>query len=182
VKHLAGRIDRISNSRNLVIAIIACITILSTMNYLVQTLVYNIYGTANMPDTSFWYGYEDVQHFFDTLGTEGLQVWSLVHLLDIIFPLAYSFAFLIGIAMELKIVYPQKRELRVLFPVPLIAAIADYLENLLIASQIASYPSLSPAIIAIASLATMIKWIALGLAFTIVIVLLLVWVAKRFRK
>jgi hypothetical protein len=182
MKRLAGRIDRISNSRNLAIVIIACIVLLSTMNYLIQVLVYNVYGAAAMPDTSFVYGYEDIQHFFDTLGPEGLQAWSLVHLLDILFPLAYSFAFLIGIAMELKIVYPQKRELRVLFLVPLIAAIADYLENLLIASQIASYPSLSPTIISIASFATMTKWIALGFAFAIVIVLFFVWIIRRFRK
>ena len=182
MKHLAGRIDRISNSRNLAIAIIVCIILLSTMNYLIQVLVYNVYGTADMPDTSLMYGYEDIQHFFDTLGTEGLQVWSMVHLLDILFPIAYSFAFLIGIALELKIVYPQKRELRVLFLVPLIAAIADYLENLLIATQIASYPSLSPAIITIASFATIAKWIALGFAFVIVFVLLFVWTVRRFEK
>ena len=182
MKRLASRIDRISNARNLAIAIIVCIILLLTMNYLIQVLVYNVYGTADMPDTSLMYGYEDIQYFFDTLGTDGLQVWSMVHLLDILFPLAYSFAFLIGIAMELKIVYPQKRELRFLFVVPLIAAIADYLENLLIASQIASYPSLSPAIITIASLATMTKWIALGFAFAIVITLFFVWIVRRFRK
>jgi len=182
LERLANRLDKISNTRNLILTIITSVLVVAVMGYLTQTLVYDVYGEANMPDTNFGYGYDDLKDAFDTLGMEGLQVWSQVHLLDLLFPLGYSFALVIGITMELNSLYPDDKRLRVISIVPLFAAMADYLENAIIASQIAVYPNLSPAIVAIASLVTITKWVLLGFGFGIVLLLLFVWIGKRLAK
>jgi hypothetical protein len=182
MERLTNRFDRISTRRNLIITLIVTIATVSVMGYATQVLVYDVYGDFSMPDTRFGYEYDDLVEAFGSLGEEGLQMWSQVHLLDLIFPLGYSFAMLIGITMELRAVFPDDRKLRALSIVPLFGAIADYLENALVASQVAAYPNLSPAVVSIASFVTITKWILLGIGFAIVLLLPIVWIGKRMRR
>ncbi|MHA2187050.1 MAG: hypothetical protein ACW99V_02295, partial [Candidatus Thorarchaeota archaeon] len=72
--------------------------------------------------------------------------------------------------------------LRYLIFIPIVAAIADYIENILIASQALVYPNLSETIISIASFITTMKWILLYLAFALVLVLILILIYKRLSK
>jgi len=152
------------------------------MGYLTQTLVYSLYGVAQMPDTRFWYTVTEISETFDILGTGGLQVWLQVHLLDFLFPIGYSFSLAFGLAMELRATYPEKTALRQVVLIPIIAGLLDYAENLIIASQILVYPDLSGLVISMASLVTAAKWTMLYLAFVLVLVLLLAAIFQRFRK
>jgi hypothetical protein len=151
------------------------------MAYGLQTYVYSIYGQAEMPDTNIGYTYDDVLAAFNTLGTEGLSAWSLIHLLDLIFPIGYCFALVIGTGILLKRAFPEKQTLRLLTVLPFLGAILDYVENALIASQIASYPVLSVEIISIASIITTVKYGFIYVSFGVVFILLLVSIAKRIR-
>ena len=77
--------DRISTGRNLILSIVASGIVVITMAMLTQSMVYDVYGDAMMPDTNFGYTFTDIQTAFDTLEQDGLQVWSQVHMLDLIF-------------------------------------------------------------------------------------------------
>ncbi|MFW9907022.1 MAG: hypothetical protein ACFFEF_00490 [Candidatus Thorarchaeota archaeon] len=179
---LIDALDRISTPRNLVIGVILAIIVVSLMGTLTQTLVYSVYGNANMPDTNFGYTFAQIQEAFETLGSEGLQAWLQVHLLDLIFPLTYAFSMTFGILMELRGTFPEKDSLRALGLLPIAAAFADYVENTLIASQAVAYPSLSPLIIGIASYVTIFKWLLLYAGFGVVFLLLLVFVAMKLKQ
>ncbi len=182
MKRLLDTLDRISTSRNLIIGIISAIVVVSAMGTLTQTLVYNVYGDANMPDTNFGYTFAQIQEAFNTLGSEGLQIWLQVHMLDLLFPLTYAFSMAFGILMELRSSLPEKESLRMIALLPLSAALADYLENALIASQAIAYPVLSEPVIAMASLVTITKWILLYAGFIAIFLLLLLVLMKKARK
>ncbi|MFW9849954.1 MAG: hypothetical protein ACFFF4_12520 [Candidatus Thorarchaeota archaeon] len=182
MKRLLNAIDRISTPRNLVLAILIAALSVGTMAILTENLVYSVYGAADMPDTNFGYTYDDILQAFDILGPEGLQAWLQVHLLDLIFPLGYSFAIAFAIMMELRIAFPERGKLRSLALFSLIAAFFDYTENTLIASQAVSYPNISLSVISIASSVTILKWLFLYSAFAIVFLLIPVVAIRKIRK
>ncbi|MBD3406746.1 MAG: hypothetical protein GF411_11585 [Candidatus Lokiarchaeota archaeon] len=172
-------IDKWSTWRNLVLMIVISAVSVIMMGFLTQTLVYDVYGEASMPDTQFTYTYDEILEAFNILGAQGLQIWSQVHLLDTIFPIGYSFALVFGLGLGLRATYPEKETLRVLTLFPLIAALFDYLENALIASQIGVYPNLSIEVIAISSVVTSIKWILLYSTFAVVFILMIIWIIQK---
>ncbi|TFG07889.1 hypothetical protein EU538_08085 [Candidatus Thorarchaeota archaeon] len=182
MQKLGARIDRYSTIRNLVLAIIVAAISIALMGYLTQTLVYDVYGEANMPDTNLGYTYQQIMEAFSTLGSEGLGVWSQVHLLDLVFPLGYGFAMAIAIAMETKIISPDRIELRNLAMIPLLGATADYIENALVATQIAAYPDVSSLVVSVASTVTTVKWALIYLGFAVVLVLLILVIFKRLKR
>ncbi|UCE10593.1 MAG: hypothetical protein JSW61_01310 [Candidatus Thorarchaeota archaeon] len=168
------KLDKLATTRNLILAIVSSAVIVAVMGYATQTLVYDVYGDVTMPDTRVVYTFEEIAQVFDTLGSDGLRIWSQVHLLDLLFPIAYCLSIVFGITMEVRRAYPDKPELKGLIALPIMAAAADFLENALIASQIAAYPGLSPSIILAASLITTVKWALILLSFGVVFGLLLV--------
>lgn len=182
MNRLMNALDRISTSRNLAIGITSSIVVVSIMGILTQSLVYDIYGDANMPDTNFGYTYVQIQEAFDILGSDGLHLWLQIHLLDLIFPLAYAFSMVFGILMELRVAMPERKCLRLLALFPLGGALADYLENTLIASQAVSYPILSEPVIVVASFVTILKWILISAGFVVILFLLMLIILKKARK
>lgn len=182
MEKLTNALDKHATLRNLALAIVVCIVVIAIMGYATETLVYTVFGDTTMPDTRLWYSYGEILSAFIILGPEGLQIWSQVHLLDLLLPLAYSFSLVFGILMELRVVLPDRRNLRQLGLLPLLAAIADYLENTLIASQIAAYPNLSEPVIEVASVVTTTKWVLLGTSFAIVFFLLMLLIYNRAAK
>lgn len=182
MQSIMNRIDRISTPRNLILAIIVSAVSVMLMAYMTQTLVYDIYGDADMPDMMLGYSYNDILIAFDSLGPEGLNAWLQVHVLDALFPIGYSLALVFGLAMLMRNTLPKQDKKRFIVLIPIIAAIADFVENILIASQAISYPLVSEQIIAIASIVTILKWLLLYIAFAIVFILLLVFILKWIRR
>lgn len=166
-------VDNHSTARNLILAIISSAIIVTIMGITTQSLVYDIYGDVTMPDTRFFYSYNEILEVFNTLGSEGLGVWLLAHSLDFIFPLTYSFAIAFAISMIVQKLYPEKTSFRRLNLIGLLGGVADYIENVLVASQALSYPNLSPQIIQLASIVTTLKWTIIMGGFGIVFVLLI---------
>ena len=176
-------IERISSVRNLIIMIISSFVVVMVMAMLTQTLVYDVYADVTMPDTRFSYSIHEITDAFNTLGQEGLYAWAQAHMLDFVFPLTYMFALAFGINMELRNSYPDNARAKLLVLFPLLGGIMDYVENILVLTQIASYPILSEPVIIIASAITSLKWVLLGFGFVIVFALLpLVLYRKRIKK
>jgi hypothetical protein len=178
---LLESIEKWSSTRNLVVMIVASFIVVMVMGILTQTWVYEVYGEATMPDTRLGYSFGEISDVFDTLGQEGLYVWAQVHMLDFLFPLTYMFAMAFGMNLELMKLYPENLNAKKLVLIPLLGGIADYVENILVLTQIATYPTLSEVVIMIASGITTLKWILLGLGFVIIFVLIPVVVYRKLR-
>ena len=174
-------IERWSSLRNLVVMIVTSFVVIIVMAMLTQIWVYDVYGEVTMPDTRFTYSFTEISYVFNTLGQAGLNVWAQAHLLDFLFPLTYMFAMAFGINLELRKLYPENSNARKLVLIPLLGGIADYVENILVLTQIATYPTLSEVVIMIASGITTLKWILLGLGFVIIFVLIPVVVYRKLR-
>ena len=172
-------IEKHSNIRNLGIAIIASIAIILTMSYGTKVLVYDVYGEFTMPDTRIAYTMTELEAILSSISSEGMSIWTQVHLLDYIFPLTYSFAMAFGILLELRRAYPDRDNLKFLIFLPLLGCLMDYLENIFVLSQILSYPNLSEPIIILASAFTTTKWVFLALGFVVVLGLLGVILYKK---
>lgn len=179
MERIAAFIDNHSTVRNLILAIISSAVVVTVMGMATQSLVYDIYGDVTMPDTRFIYSYNEILDVFNTLGFEGLQTWLLVHSLDFLFPLTYSFAIAFGIAMLLRKLPPERRGLGNLSVVGLLGGLLDYIENVLVASQVLAYPNLSQLVIQIASAVTALKWIAIMIGFGLVISFLIALILMR---
>ncbi|MFW9962508.1 MAG: hypothetical protein ACFFCX_03030 [Candidatus Sifarchaeia archaeon] len=165
-------IDRWSTLRNLILMIVASFVVVMVMAMLTQTWVYDVYGEVTMPDTRFSYSFNEITDVFNTLGPEGLIVWAQAHMLDFLFPLTYMFAMAFGLNMEIRKLYPENVNIKKLVLIPLLGGIADYVENILVLTQIAVFPNLSESVILIASVITSLKWILLVIGFVTIFVLL----------
>ncbi len=170
-----------STLRNLVVMILTSFIVVMVMAMLTQTLVYDVYGDVTMPDTRITYSPNEITDVFNTLGQEGLNVWAQAHMLDFLFPLTYMFAIAFGLNMEIRKLSFDSSNAKKLVLIPLLAGIADYVENILVLTQIAAYPNLSEIVIMIASAITTLKWILLGLGFLIIFVFIPVIVYRRLR-
>jgi hypothetical protein len=173
-------VERHSNRRNLLLGVIASIATIAIMSIATQILVYEVYGDFTMPDMKFGYTFTDIQTAFNGIGIEGLRVWAIAHSPDFLFPLAYSFSMMFGTMLELNKVEKNSGLLRKTVLIPLAAGIADYIENILILSQIAVFPNLSEIVIAIASVVTLVKWVFLIVGFVVIFSLLILIIYKSF--
>ena len=114
------------------------------------------------------YNSEYVNELFSKLGEEGRGVYLFNQIpVDMIYP------FLFGITYSLLIAY--------LCLVPLIAGIADYLENIGIITMLNDYPDLSITQISTTNFFTLIKSLSTTLFFLILIVIIIVVGVKRLK-
>ncbi|MHA2139945.1 MAG: hypothetical protein ACXADC_06175 [Candidatus Thorarchaeota archaeon] len=178
MKRIAAFVDKYATARNLILAIISSAIVVTIMGFATQSMVYDIYGDVTMPDTRLAYSYSEILEVFNTLGTEGLGAWLLVHSLDFIFPLTYSFAIAFAISMLSRKLFPEKSGFKNLNLIGLLGGDADYIENILVASQVLSYPNLSQPIIQIASIVTTLKWVIIMVGFGLVFALLIALMAR----
>jgi hypothetical protein len=179
MERILNFVERNANRRNLILSILGSIITIAVMSIATQTLVYQVYGDFTMPDTRFGYSFTEIQTAFNAIGAEGLQTWAIAHSPDFLFPLAYSFAMMFGIALELKKAEMNSGLPRKTILLPLAGGIADYIENTLILSQIAVFPNLSEPIIVLASIITIAKWIFLILGFVVIFGLLILIIYRN---
>ena len=178
MERILNFIERNSNRRNLILSILGSIITIAVMSIATQTLVYQVYGDFTMPDMKFGYSFAEIQTAFTAIGAEGLRIWAIAHSPDFLFPLAYSFAMMFGIQLELNRAEMNSGLLRKTILLPLVGGIGDYIENTLILSQIAVFPNLSELVIAIASFVTIVKWVFLILGFVVIFGLLILIIYK----
>jgi hypothetical protein len=172
-------LEKHSNIRNLVLAIIVSLASILAMSYGTKVFVYDVYGEFTMPDLRLAYTMTELQTILASIGIEGMTIWAQVHVLDYIIPLAYSLAMSFCILLELRSTYPDRSRLKILIFLPILGAAMDYLENIFVLSQILSYPNLSEPIIILASAFTTVKWISLALGFIVILGLFVIILYKR---
>ena len=123
-------------------------------------------------DMRLGYSVDEVNQLFTALGGPGRPLYSLFQLVDTVFPIALALTLMFSLVRIIGWVFEYTGHLSLIAFIPLGGAIADYVENILIATQLLSYPALSSLLITIASSFTTIKW---GFMFvTILLVIILV--------
>jgi hypothetical protein len=134
-------------------------------------------GGRPSPDLSFGYTADHTYRLLDAYGERGRAHWRRLLLADMIFPAVYgAWLALLGLAWVRWVAAgPVWSILAVALPVA--AAGADYVENLLLLRVLAAWPRRLLGVVAVASVFTRIKFVA----FAATVVLPLAWfAAARF--
>ena len=128
------------------------------------------------------YNSEYVNELFSKLGEEGREVYLFNQIpVDMIYPFLFGITYSLLIAYFLKKLDKLNTPFFYLCLVPLIAGIADYLENLGIITMLNDYPDLSITQISTTNIFTLIKSLSTTLFFLILIVIIIVVGVKRLK-
>ncbi len=104
------------------------------------------------------YGPEDVRHLFEALGPEGRNAYFWEQLpIDMVYPLLFGVSNALVLAYVLKKLDKFERPLFYLCLIPLLAGLADYLENIGILVMLNDYPILSTGIVTKTSVFSLAK-------------------------
>lgn len=121
---------------------------------------------AGSPDTSLFYGVEDLYHMAEAYGSTGRQVYVQARFsFDLAFPLIYTFFLVTGISWLLERLLAHNSPWRCLNLLPLGAMLLDFLENICAATVVGAYPNLKSVAALLASILTPFKWLLVAVSF-----------------
>ena len=160
---------------NLVYAFMLMVTIPNTMAFS------NGMKLLDMMPTGYDFNY--VNKLFSSLGDIGRETYLTSQI-----PIDMLYLFLIGISYCFFIIYFLKKINKLNTPfkylciLPIIAAIADYLENIGIISMLNSYPNFTETTVNTTSVFSVIKSVSTSVYFIALVVILILVLIKFFKK
>ncbi len=134
-------------------------------------------GGKGIPDLMLSYNLGQLRELFSAYGSEGIQIYKNLQIIDFVYPLIYA-ALLLGLLVRLKL--PNR--FKILYSYPFVIVFFDYCENLIIRHLINLYPNLTEAQSHLANLAnicTLLKWANIGVLVTSILGF---WIWNQFRK
>lgn len=164
------KLASLATRRNILSNLLFTLTLLGILGVGFSPAIQSVSGGLTILDLRIAYTFSDAQELFTALGSDGLALYSILQVVDMIFPLMYSLTITLLLIYIAPAIAKERKPGKILFFLPIIGAAFDYLENVLIASQIAAFPNLSELIIALASFATWMKWVFMFLSFIILII------------
>jgi hypothetical protein len=143
-------------------------------------------GSADSPDTTFFYSPVDLYRIAEEYGEQGRQAYIRARFtFDLVWPLVYA----LFLATAISWVFGRAFAVASLWHranlAPLLAALFDYLENLSTSLVMLRYPQPTAVVDLLAPVFTALKWGVLGLSFALliggIIVAALHWIVPRAR-
>ncbi|WP_298496029.1 hypothetical protein [uncultured Algibacter sp.] len=121
------------------------------------------------------YNQEYVNKLFRALGENGRKIYLTNQIpVDMIYPLLFGLTYSLLLAFFLKKLKKLKSPFIYLCLLPLIAGIADYLENIGIIAMLNSYPDLTETIVIVTNTFSVIKSTSTSIFFIALIVILII--------
>jgi len=121
-------------------------------------------GGMGIPDARMFYTYPQLQNMFQHYGPQGREMYLRLQWVDMVYPLVYSTL----LASLLFLVYKKTRLLKTVY-VPFLAALFDYLENILLHISILSFPDMQKWIVQVVGPVTFFKWLLVFFAFFLLV-------------
>ncbi len=174
---IIDKIKERASRRNTLIFLIIAVVSFVLMGAVIMAMM-DQSGILAFLDMRFFYTFDDVTEYLTALGETGRTYYLYQKIVDSFFPIGYG----LGIALALGYLCKKsdiKNPWHSIILIPIIAAIFDFMENLLLTTQIVSFPSLSELIVSIAAITTLLKWIFLSSAIGILFVCILVFTVKK---
>jgi hypothetical protein len=125
-------------------------------------------GSGASPDTSFTYSVEDLYRTAELYGEEGRVAYVRARLtFDAVWPLVYAFFLTTALSWTSRRAFALDSPWQRSNLGPILVVLLDYLENLSTSIVMLRYPARTPGIDALAPVFTTLKWVALGLSFSL---------------
>jgi len=164
----------------------------SLLAFIYCIYLFQIYGeqlntlageTAPIIDMRQNYDAEEIKTFFTKIKPEGRAIHQYTTgVVDMIFPFAYGFLFVLLSAFFLKKITSPDSKWMYLSLVPVLLMIVDYIENFNTLEMLAAYPDLSAEMVASASKITGIKSTLTEISMFLPIFLGVFWLIKWIRN
>ncbi len=158
---------------NLVYAFMLMVTIPKTMAFS------NGMRLLDMMPTGYDFNY--VNKLFSTLGKEGREAYLTSQIpIDMIYPLLFGVSYCLLMAYFLKKINKHKTPFIYLCLLPIIAGIADYIENIGIITMLNNYPDFTETTVIVTCMFSVVKSISTSIFFDFSGVILLLFGIKLF--
>lgn len=164
----------------------------SLLAFIYCIYLFQIYGeqmntlageTVPMIDMRRNYDAEEIKTFFSKIKPEGQAIHKhATGVVDMIFPFAYGFSFILLAAFFLKKITSPDSKWMYLSLVPVLLMIVDYIENFNTLAMLEAYPNLSTEMVAKASQITGIKAMLTNISMALPMILGIVWLVKGIRN
>lgn len=175
---LLDRIKKLTTLRFFLVFLILTIIVVMAMGNITPQIL-ALSGGAPILDIRPGYTFAEVEQLFTVLGEQGRQLYTTLQVLDLIFPLAYGMTLTLALTGVITRLFPEGHTMEKAVSLPILGMIFDYLENITIATLIASYPNLSPLAVSVASIFTQLKWSFIILACVLLVILAVLALIKK---
>jgi hypothetical protein len=143
-------------------------------------------GSAESPDTSFYYAPGDLYRMAESYGEQGRQAYIRARFtFDLVWPVVYMLFLVTAISWVYGKTFAPDSLWQRANLAPLLGALFDYLENLSTSLVMLRYPQQTPVVDLLAPLFTALKWGLLGASFLLLFAGVLVaiwrWASGRVR-
>jgi hypothetical protein len=135
-------------------------------------------GAGPSPDSSFFYTPADLYEMAESYGEAGRAAYIRARFtFDLVWPLAYLFFLATTLSLLLRHAFRSPSRMQTANLLPLFGALFDYLENIGAALVMARYPQTTIIVDLLTPIFTMLKWVAIGGSFALLLVaaILAVW-------
>lgn len=156
---------------NVLILFLACLLftgiVLPWANGELKSIANGISG-AELP---FSYSTEQVYTLFKSYGSQGREWYTFMQLtIYVVFPLIYSVLISLLILMLYGKLLLKEKFIKVLFLIPAVALLADYIESMCLVLMLVNYPYKLEVVSRMANMCTQAKWILLLLSMALTII------------
>jgi hypothetical protein len=127
-------------------------------------------GGLGAPDLLYGFTAADLYTRLEAFGEEGRRIYFRAELVDLVYPLAYSFSFAFLMGLPARRLLRADSPWRLVCLIPLVAMLLDYLENACFFTVLLRWPARLDAVATLASVFNVGKWscVAVALPFLIV--------------
>lgn len=160
---------------NLVYALMLLVTIPKTMAF--------SNGLKLLDMMPLGYSPEYIKKLLETLGEQGRQVYLTKQIpVDMIYPLLFGLSYSLMMGYFLKKLSLFHSFYYYLCFLPVIAGVSDYIENFGIMTMLNSYPDLSPFLMKVTNVFTVVKSISTSVYFIALLITLLLFGIQTLKK
>ncbi|MGY5861487.1 MAG: hypothetical protein RTU09_03870 [Candidatus Thorarchaeota archaeon] len=175
---LLVHIKKMATLRFFLLFLILTIITVVAMGY-INPQILTLSGGQPILDIRPGYSFAEVEHLLTVLGEQGRQLYTTLQVIDLVFPIAYGMSITLALTGVIIRLFPEGHTMEKAIFLPILGMIFDYLENITIATLIASYPNLSPFAVNVASIFTQLKWTCIILAFALLVILAILALSKK---
>ena len=130
-------------------------------------------------DTRMSYSPDEIRTLFDSLGTEGRDIYKTVVGIDMLYPVVYGLLFILILAWLLKKITHENSGWMLLALIPVLGVLFDHLENINTLKLLNRYPDISTAAVAWGEKMTLLKHSFGVLSVALAGLLAVVYLVKR---
>jgi len=172
--------NKVSTKQVVIFAIVFVLFTAIALPY-VSALTTRVIGVAESPDTSFAFSASHIMGIVESYGIDGRLFYVLMRwTFDVVWPLIYT------LFLGSAIAYLARRShcrfgYKLLFVV-LLAVFFDVFENINATIIMLLFPTEAIIFVFLLMIASLLKWIFIGISFTFVILLLIRFIVFSYRK